>query len=82
MIELVQRIRAARQERGVPATSGDPWQVVVTAGGDDRAAASRVRRLLEVLAPVRVVDMHGNGRQPIVLEAGSLHAEIQVEGGE
>jgi valyl-tRNA synthetase len=76
VIELVQRIRAARQARGVPAASGERWRVVVKVESGDATAG--VARLLEGLAPVQVVDTHGNGRALEVLEAGRLRAEIDV----
>ncbi len=73
VIELVQRIRAVRQERGVPATSGEPWRAVVSGGGH-----VDVGRLLESLAPVRVVDSLRNGA-PVVVDAGTLRAELSPE---
>jgi len=78
VIELVQRIRAARQERGVPSTSGNLWPLVVRVSADESTA--QVTRLLEGLAPVRVVDAHSNGSDPVILEAGTLHAEVDMEG--
>jgi valyl-tRNA synthetase len=73
VIDLVQRIRAVRQEHGVPATSGAPWRLVMSPGGGDAVA-----RLLESLAPVRVVASHRDGA-PLVLQAGDLRAEVFVE---
>jgi len=77
LIEMVQRIRAVRQERGAKATSGDPWQVVVRvdAGGP---SGDHVKRLLEGLAPVTVVESHDNGGTSVMVEVGSLHADIAV----
>ncbi len=81
VIELVQRIRAKRQEEGVPATSGDPWRIVVTvSSGESGRSSANLKRLLEGLAPVRVVEAHVNGGKPIILQAGTLRAEIDMEG--
>jgi len=78
LIEMVQRIRAVRQERGAPATSGSPWRVVVRVQPDG-PSSTHVKRMLEGLAPVMVVDAHDNGGLPVVVEVGSLRAEIAVE---
>jgi valyl-tRNA synthetase len=80
VIELVQRIRALRQERGAPATAGEPWLVVVAQEPHD-ASYGGVRTLLEGLAPVRVVDTPPNGSDAVTLQSGSLRVEIQTGGG-
>jgi len=80
VIELVQRIRAARQERGVPATSGEPWRVVIHADPPDQRAVRDAQRLLEGLAPIRVVEAHTNGAPHLVFDVGTLRAELDAEG--
>jgi valyl-tRNA synthetase len=75
VIQVVQRIRALRQESGLPATAGDPWPVSVTL---DPPASSlpEVTRLLAGLAPVEVVDDRPDGADGVTLQAGSLQVAI------
>ncbi len=82
VIDLVQRIRAARQDIGRRGSWKDRDAVVV-AGEADSLGAAHTARILEALEPVQVVASHADGAaEPLRVVAGALHAEVVLAGGE
>ena len=78
LIDLVQRIRSLRQERGVATSERDRLHVHV--GGDtDAMALDNATRLIAELVPATIVDVHGNGARPEIVVAGALRAEVVVK---
>ena len=79
LLELVQKVRNARQEAGIPPSSRDRQALVVDATRA-RLARSDITRLLEALAPVRVADGPDNGERPLAVVAGGIEAALYVGG--
>jgi valyl-tRNA synthetase len=80
VIQVVQRIRALRQESGLPATAGDPWPVNVTLDAPE-PSLTEVARLLAGLAPVEVVDGRTDGADGLTVQSGALRVAISVTAG-
>ena len=77
LLQLVQRVRALRDESGVPRTERHRLQV---AGGDELVSAADRVRLLGALIPVDVVDGELDGGVSVV--AGALEARYHLAVGE
>ena len=76
LIDLVQRIRALRQERGVERNRD---RVVVTLDGASRALGlERAAALVGELVPATVAGEPTNGAAPDVVPAGGFRAEVTV----
>jgi len=80
LLELVQRVRAARQDGNVPARSNQRHPLVLrnTSG---RLPEAETSRLLEALVPVTVTDLVADGAEPVVLVAGGLEAALYLGTG-
>ncbi|MGH7686269.1 MAG: valine--tRNA ligase [Candidatus Dormibacteria bacterium] len=76
LIDLVQRIRALRQERGAP--RGRERVAVVLDGETSELPVARAAALLAELVPAVVVGAHGGGGTPDVVTAGALSAQVVV----
>ena len=76
VLDLVQALRAARQEAGVPAGSRERSPLLLEAGG--RLPGDEVQRLVEALAPVTVVAAAPLGMRPVRVVAGGAHATVFV----
>ncbi|HZU76083.1 MAG TPA: class I tRNA ligase family protein, partial [Dehalococcoidia bacterium] len=79
LIELVQRVRALRQERGVPNRARHRVRVSLESV-DGGLAAGDAARLLGDLVPATVVEMHDEGATDTVV-AGALRAEVTIDSG-
>jgi valyl-tRNA synthetase len=77
LLQLVQRVRALRDESGVPRAERHRLQV---SGGDPSVAWAERVRLLAALVPVDVVDGHLEGGVTVV--AGGLEARYHLVVGE
>ena len=78
LIDVVQRIRSLRQERGGATSERDRLHVHV--GGDTYAMVlDNATRLIAELVPATIVDVHGNGARPEIVVAGALRAEVVVK---
>jgi valyl-tRNA synthetase len=77
LLQLVQRVRALRDESGVPREERHRLQV---SGGDPSVAEEERVRLLGALVPVEVVDGELNGG--VTLVAGALEARYHLVLGE
>jgi valyl-tRNA synthetase len=76
LIDLVQRIRALRQERGA---ARDAAGVRVALSGDTRALRiDRAAMLVAELVPATIVTDHSNGARPDVLPSGTLRALVVI----
>ncbi|HEX6538331.1 MAG TPA: valine--tRNA ligase [Candidatus Dormibacteraeota bacterium] len=76
LIDVVQRIRALRQERGA---ERNREHVALVLDGDTRALGiDRAAALAAELVPATLVDAHGNGASPDVIPVGGLRARIAV----
>ncbi|MFN2568347.1 MAG: valine--tRNA ligase [Candidatus Dormibacteria bacterium] len=80
VLELVQRLRAARQDGGVPARSGHRHPLVLRSPSR-RLQPSDTSRLLEALVPVNVIDEVSNGTEAVVVVAGTLEAGLYLGSG-
>ena len=79
LIELVQRIRALRQERA-PSARGDAVHVVMH--GDTTMLSSAKRSsLVAGLVPATIVEQHTDGLQPVTCESGVLRADVVIDPG-
>jgi len=76
VLDLVQALRAARQEAGVPAASRERHPLLLEAGG--RLPRDEVRRLVEALAPLTVVEQAPAGMRAVRVVAGGAHATLFV----
>jgi valyl-tRNA synthetase len=79
VLELVQALRAARLESGVPAASRERQPLLIEPGG--RLSHEEVRRLVEALAPFTVVDAAPPGMATVRVVAGGAHATLFAGGG-
>src|SRR5450759_4304217 len=77
LLQLVQRVRALRDESGVPREERHRLQVI---GGDPSVAGDERVRLLGALVPVDVVDGELDGG--VTLVAGGLEARYHLVMGE
>jgi len=78
LIDIVQRIRALRQERGMAASAADRLRVQLE--GDTHAVALHdAKRLVAALVPATVVDSHDNGARPEVVLSGTLRAQVVID---
>jgi len=78
VLDLVQALRAARLESGVPAASRDRQPLLVEPGG--RLPREDVARLVEALAPFTVVDAAPVGMNAVRVVAGGAHATLYSGG--
>ena len=79
LIELVQRIRALRQERGADVARE---RVAVTLEGETTLLPlSRAAALVAELVPATVVAEHVNGGKPDVVPVGALRASVIIAAG-
>ena len=76
LIDLVQRIRALRQERGA-AVKREHVSVELT-GRTEALPLSRAATLVAELVPATVVDAHTNGEKPELVPAGELSASVVI----
>jgi valyl-tRNA synthetase len=74
VLDLVQALRAARLESGVPPASRDRQPLLVEPGG--RLPREDVARLVEALAPFTVVDAAPVGMNAVRVVAGGAHATL------
>jgi valyl-tRNA synthetase len=74
--DLVQALRAARQEAGVPAASRDRQPLLIDTDG--ALGHAEVGRLVESLAPFTVVDSEPAGMTAVRVVAGGAHATLYV----
>jgi len=78
VLDLVQSLRAARQDAGVPSASRERQPLVVDANGG--LPRGEVSRLIESLAPFDVVGEAPEGMTPVRVVAGGAHATLFVGG--
>jgi len=78
VLDLVQALRAARQEAGIPAASRERQPLLLETGG--RLPREEVRRLVESLAPFDVVDVAPGGMRAVRVVAGGAHATLFAGG--
>ena len=78
LIDLVQRIRALRQDGGAPAKR-DAVQIVVHSHAHELSSA-QTARLLEGLVPATVLDAHDGGEPAMTIESGPFRADVVVIG--
>jgi valyl-tRNA synthetase len=78
LLDLVQALRAARQEAGVPPASRERQPLLIDAGG--RLPRDDVARLVESLAPFSVVEQAPPGMTAVRVVAGGAHATLFVGG--
>jgi len=78
VLDLVQALRAARQEAGIPAASRERQPLLLETGG--RLPREGVRRLVESLAPFDVVDVAPGGMRAVRVVAGGAHATLFAGG--
>jgi valyl-tRNA synthetase len=78
VLELVQSLRAARQDAGIPAASRDRQPLVIDADG--HLQHEEIARLVESLAPFSVVDEAPPGMGAVRVVAGGAHATLYVGG--
>jgi valyl-tRNA synthetase len=76
VLDLVQALRAARQEAGVPSASRERQPLHLATGGV--LGAAEVVRLVEALAPFDAVDVPPEGLKPVRVIAGGAHATLFV----
>jgi valyl-tRNA synthetase len=79
VLDLVQSLRAARQEAGIPAASRERQPLLIESGG--ALPTGEVARLVESLAPFTVVDQAPPGMTAVRVVAGAAHATLYVGGG-
>jgi valyl-tRNA synthetase len=79
VMELVGALRHARQEAGLP-TSFKQRQPVTLHSADESLPADHLRRLVEALVPVTVVDELPTGTDPVRLVAGGTEAALGTGG--
>jgi valyl-tRNA synthetase len=77
LINLVQLIRALRQERA-PAAKNSAVQIVLRSD-TRRLSAAKTSRLVAGLVPATIVEQHTDGLQPVSCDAGALHAEVVID---
>jgi valyl-tRNA synthetase len=78
LVDLVQQIRALRQDAGAPAKR-DAIQVVVRSHARTLSAA-QAARLLEGLTPATVLDAHVDGLPHTTVESGPFRADVVISG--
>ena len=76
-IELVGELRNARQRAGLP-TGFRERQEVTLRTADEGLSAGDLRRLVEALVPVTVVDDLPSGADPVRLVAGGVEVALQI----
>jgi valyl-tRNA synthetase len=76
VLDLVQSLRAARQEAGVPAASRERQPLLIDAGG--ALQHGEVARLVQSLSPFDVVDEAPQGLTAVRVVAGGAHATLFV----
>jgi valyl-tRNA synthetase len=79
VIELVGELRNARQKAGLP-TGFRERQEVTLRTADEGLSAGDLRRLVEALVPVTVVDALTAGTEPVRLVAGGVEAALRTGG--
>jgi valyl-tRNA synthetase len=79
VLDLVQALRAARQEAGVPASSRERHPLLVEADG--RLPHDEVTRLVEALAPLSVVEATPAAMRAVRVVAGGAHATLFLATG-
>ncbi|HXA30534.1 MAG TPA: valine--tRNA ligase [Candidatus Angelobacter sp.] len=77
VLELVQSLRAARQEAGVPAASRERQPLVIDANG--HLQRGEVARLVESLAPFSVVSEAPPDMTAVRVVAGTAHATLFLD---
>jgi valyl-tRNA synthetase len=77
LINLVQLIRALRQERA-PAAKNSAVQIVLRSETRTLSAA-KTSRLVAGLVPATIVEQHTDGLQPVSCDAGALHADVVID---
>jgi valyl-tRNA synthetase len=78
VLELVQSLRAARQDAGIPAASRERQPLVIDADG--HLHHEDIARLVESLAPFTVVEEAPAGMGAVRVVAGGAHATLYVGG--
>jgi valyl-tRNA synthetase len=77
VVELVQRIRALRQESGAPARRE---AVLLVVHGETRVVSSeKARGLLEGLVPATVVEAHAGAAGVVTVESGPFRADVVID---
>jgi valyl-tRNA synthetase len=79
VIELVGALRNARQQAGLPPGFRERQQVTLRTP-DDALSAGDLRRLVQALVPVEVVDELSEGTEPVRLVAGGVEAALRTGG--
>jgi valyl-tRNA synthetase len=79
VIELVGALRNARQQAGLPPGFRERQQVTLRTP-DDALSTGDLRRLVQALVPVEVVDELSEGTEPVRLVAGGVEAALRTGG--
>jgi valyl-tRNA synthetase len=80
VIELVGELRNARQRAGLPTGFRERQEVTLRAA-DEGLSVGDLRRLVEALVPVTVVDQLPAGTKPVQLVAGGVEVALSTGGG-